>query len=1116
MKKIAVVLIALFLSGATVAQKGNRMMTVKPAERTVCYASGKDEFTTIGPPKEYLNALRLGAAARTKTASIEVTYVGFSAEARAAFQAAVDIWEVLLESPVTIHVHAVWTPLNVGVLGAAGPDSYVFNIDGFQKGNVWYPIALAEKITGTDINSPGEPDIVATFNSANTDWSFGVSTPPPAGKYDLMSIVLHEIGHGLGITHAYSVTGGQGFLPDFFEGRPVLFETGIRTGSQANLVNDFTQPSVALKTALTSNNLFYSSPLVSEVNGGVDAAVYAPATYSAGSSIAHLDEATYPAGNINSLMTPQIGSAERSLDPGPVVKAILADMGWTGTTMKHTALKNTENTAGPYHAVVKVVTTDGYDPNSVTLNYKTVGQTVNKLTMAATGNPDEFAVDLPVGNSKYSYFISIEDTGDRMFTYPWTLIKPGSPAQQEMIVFTAGPDTQPPFINHTPREFITALDGLKLEAVVSDNIGVHNVKVEWAVNGIPQADEMMTLKAGTDSTFELNKTIGGLGTDDKVEYRIRAEDNSVAHNVGYTPSPDTYFELNVVGLGETRDGYANNFDNLSTADFFGNGFTVSKPTGFNNGAIHSDHPYAAAGTDNSLQFIYNLKVPVRIRESEATLRFDEIVLVEPGESGVEWPDQDFYDYVVVEGSTDGGINWVELGDGYDSRAVTVWNNLWESTLGNDNNAAAVGTPTLYRTRTYNLLDRFEAGDEVAFRFRLYSDPFSYGWGWSIDNLNIQVDDVPPTILHQHKDFVLSGTPILTLNAKVTDNIGLDQVSVEYKVNNGSLTTTVIDIDLTTGTYMHSIDLAALGLKTGDELQYRIRATDIEGNAGSYPKSGFIGVAVISMATSLDEFVTDFQSAADVTGNFFSITQPGGFTNPGMGSNHPYEAGMDIDFVSDLTWMVRKPIKVSASNPMIYFDEVAVVEYNLSSVKDFVVVEGSTDGATWEQLEAPYAAHVFQQWRTLFDNEADGILGARRSHIIDITSTGKFKAGDVILIRFRLQSDQAGTGWGWFVDNLSIQGPITGLEKTRPEPAVVASPNPVGNEPLHVTVTFQTQTEVSVEILSMQGQTLLIDHFSAPEGPTRREYETTSWAQGFYVVRVRSDLGTSIRKIIKLR
>ncbi|HMJ69674.1 MAG TPA: T9SS type A sorting domain-containing protein [Cyclobacteriaceae bacterium] len=1121
MRTIAVVLIALVISMmATAQKKESGMVMMKPPKGTVCYASRNSEFTNIGPPAEYIRAMkaRASGASRTNATNIIVTYEGFTSEAKAAFQEAVDIWETIIQTPVTIRVHAQWKVLGENVLGSASPSTYVVNLDEVQKKNIWYPIALAEKIAGRELNDTNDPDIVASFNSTGVDWHYSLSSAPPANKHDLITIVMHEIGHGLGITHAYSVDNGQGFIADAFNDRPVIYETNIRASNGKNLVNDFTPPSTALKDVLTSNNLFYSTPLVRAANSNNDAVLFAPSTYDPGSSVAHLNEATYTAGSVNSLMTPAISDAERILDPGPIVRAILKEIGWTGTVLKHAPLKSTENTTGPYHAVVKVASDNGYDANTVTLNYKTTGSSFTPVVMNATGNANEFAADLPAGSPKYTYFVSVKDVDQRTFTYPGTTINPGSPPAQNVIVFEAGPDTKPPFINHTPREFATVNDGLELEAIVSDNLQVANVRIEWKIKGVAQPDRVMTLKAGTDSTYILNIALNGfVNTGDKIEYRIRAEDNSIAHNFSYKPSPTTFYEVNVAGLGDTQNSYANNFDDLSAADFFGNGFTVSKPDGFNTGAIHSEHPYQAGGADGvTRNFIYNLTVPVRLRADDAILKFDEIVLVEPGEAGSKWPDAEFFDYVIVEGSTDGGVTWKELADGYDATFNAEWNSLWNSTLSN-NNSTGTGTPALYKTHSFDLLSKFNPGDEVAFRFRLFSDPFSFGWGWSIDNLKIQIDDVPPQILHQHYDFVLTGTTTLDIKTKVTDKYGIAAIFVDYNVNGNNETTSEIIINPTTDTYTQTIDFAALGAKAGDELQYRIRATDNNGNKGAYPIAGFIRVAGISLTTGIDQLVTDFSSPApDLAGNFFDVEQPAGFTKRGITSGNPYLPGMGLDLISEYAWMTRKPVKINVDNPRVHYEDVAIVEYNGSNVKDYVVVEASKDGTTWEALVSPYAANAETQWKTIFDNSSSGTQGVVRKHMADITAGGKFHAGDLVLIRFRLHSEGATTGWGWYVTNLSIQGPITGLEPATATATFTAWPNPVVGESLHLAMALPAESEVSVEIISTQGQVLSADRFSAPAGEFQRDYEVGSWPPGFYVVKLRSDFGTSIQKVIKAK
>src|ERR1051325_3428783 len=166
MLRIGIVLIVLV---ACLRSEAQQLVKAAP---TVCYASGKNEFTTIGPSAEYLRYKARQGAGRTKSATIEVTYEGFTQQAQDAFQAAVDIWESILQTPVKIRIRARWTPLAAGVLGSAGPGVYVNNFDGTPKLGVWYPIALAEKIAGEELNDPTDYDIEAAFNSAQTPWHF--------------------------------------------------------------------------------------------------------------------------------------------------------------------------------------------------------------------------------------------------------------------------------------------------------------------------------------------------------------------------------------------------------------------------------------------------------------------------------------------------------------------------------------------------------------------------------------------------------------------------------------------------------------------------------------------------------------------------------------------------------------------------------------------------------------------------------------------------------------------------------------------------------------------------------------------------------------------------------
>lgn len=253
------------------------------------------------------------------TAKFVVTYTGFSAEAKAAFQRAVNMWAGKLNSSVPITVKASWEPLGSGILGSAGP-SYAWDI-----GGVLYVDAVANKKSGKQLNAA--PDVVARFSSNFSNWHFGTG-PAPAGKYDFQSVVAHELGHGVGFLGAGRVSGSLGSVR--ISGKNISYDRYTRLGSTATspLLWKMPDNSTQLGSALRSNNVYFDTPAVRSANGGKSAKLYAPSTWRQGSSYSHLDEATFPKGNPNSLMTYAIGGGETIRTPGNVGMAVLKAVGW--------------------------------------------------------------------------------------------------------------------------------------------------------------------------------------------------------------------------------------------------------------------------------------------------------------------------------------------------------------------------------------------------------------------------------------------------------------------------------------------------------------------------------------------------------------------------------------------------------------------------------------------------------------------------------------------------------------------------------------------------------------------------------------------------------------------
>jgi photosystem II stability/assembly factor-like uncharacterized protein len=178
----------------------------------------------------------------------------------------------------------------------------------------------------------------------------------------------------------------------------------------------------------------------------------------------------------------------------------------------------------------------------------------------------------------------------------------------------------------------------------------------------------------------------------------------------------------IFNFGEADIAYENNF-NAATNDFYADGFNISTQDGFSDGAIHSVHPYS-----DMQNYTMMLKIPIAIIGHSVLLEYKDVAVVEPGDPGSSYGSSNFWDYVIVEGSTD-GINWQELIDGYDASQSAAWESAF--------NSGSAGTESMFVSHQIEMRNTYNIGDTVLVRFRLYSDAAVNGWGWVIDDLNIR-------------------------------------------------------------------------------------------------------------------------------------------------------------------------------------------------------------------------------------------------------------------------------------------------------------------------------------------------------------------------------------------
>lgn len=287
--------------------------------------------------------LLAGAVPAADAATFTITHVNSPAAEAAAIDHAADIWGGILQSAVPIKVRVTFFPLGANTLGITFPNGRR-DFAGAPLPETWYATSLANSIAGVELN-PGESDIDIYLNST-TNWYTGTDGNPGAGEYDLVSIALHELGHGLGfvgLSKKVLTEGSLGILlaSDFaplttsfpwpqLDTLPGVFDrylSDLQDGPFTMMQN----PGTMLGSAMTGNQVYFNGPLVMAANSGNAPRIYAPGSFALGSSCVHLNESTYPAGNPNELMTPFSASGDANHWPGPLCIAMMQDIGWTLT-----------------------------------------------------------------------------------------------------------------------------------------------------------------------------------------------------------------------------------------------------------------------------------------------------------------------------------------------------------------------------------------------------------------------------------------------------------------------------------------------------------------------------------------------------------------------------------------------------------------------------------------------------------------------------------------------------------------------------------------------------------------------------------------------------------------
>ena len=270
------------------------------------------------------------------------------------FQYAANAWALRLGGNVPVVVSAQFEPLGgssvSATLGFAAPTTVHRDFQHAPFSLTWYAGALANQLYGTDLNDLVPlgcplplvnnkcPDLFAQFNSdvdnqsvlGTVDFYYGIDGNSGT-DIDFLSVVLHEIGHGLGLLDLIDPNTGV------IDPNPASPSCLNCSDAYSNNLKDqsfwlATMSNAQRKLAVVHDGkLVWAGPAVLAASDILSAGVradgavqmFAPTTYIVGSSVAHLDTDVTP----SELMEPY------SFSPPPrdltISLAQLDDLGWT-------------------------------------------------------------------------------------------------------------------------------------------------------------------------------------------------------------------------------------------------------------------------------------------------------------------------------------------------------------------------------------------------------------------------------------------------------------------------------------------------------------------------------------------------------------------------------------------------------------------------------------------------------------------------------------------------------------------------------------------------------------------------------------------------------------------
>ena len=388
----------LFASGLTVASPAQALTAHEVRVGWVdTYAA-----PTQSSPAHLVNRSTNSFKNSASQSTINVTYTDVPQAEQSAVQAALNTWSQYWQSSIPVNVSARYlSEGNTGILASASPVNFFQGFTGAPDSNIWYPSAMANALAGKDLDSQN-PEIQININSTMaSSFYLGTDGNCPSNQYDLESIILHEMAHGLGFlsNDSYDPFFGYGTID-----QPTPFDAFAQTPDGTRLM-DIPSPSAQLGSAL-QNTLTWSGALGIAANNNVRPVLYTPKPYEPGSSVSHLDSATFQGAGANALMTPSWPAGAVFHTPGSLVVAMLQDMRTKPPAGKPagipTAPRSVTAVIADKSAIINFIAPDNARTSLVSSYTVKVDQTGQVVTAASS----PITISHLVNGNKYTFSVS--------------------------------------------------------------------------------------------------------------------------------------------------------------------------------------------------------------------------------------------------------------------------------------------------------------------------------------------------------------------------------------------------------------------------------------------------------------------------------------------------------------------------------------------------------------------------------------------------------------------------------------------------------------------------------------------------------------------------------------